>query len=171
VFLVLAVQRSLDGLRVDEEEEQPGGDGEHLVGRERSGSNVNAGKRTSTGEGVAGERMGYCTHVLVPRYLKTMNIEMIPEASRTVLIERHVFDIVVIPVLGYQLTPPEGVDDVLRLGRAEELDGELVDGHFESRSWSGDVPVGFYVTVTGRHDARLFLEGQGVDLNIREIVR
>jgi hypothetical protein len=56
VFLVLAVQRSLDGLRVDEEEEQPGGDGEHLVGRERSGSNVNAGKRTV--EGVAGERRG-----------------------------------------------------------------------------------------------------------------
>jgi hypothetical protein len=30
VFLVLTVQRSLDGLRIDEEEEQPGGDGEHL---------------------------------------------------------------------------------------------------------------------------------------------
>jgi hypothetical protein len=91
---------------------------------------------------------------------------MIPEASRTVLIEWHIFDIVVIPILGYQLTPPKGVDDVLRFRRAQELDGELVDGHFESGGWSGNVPVGFYVTVTGRHDARLFLEGQGVDLSI-----
>lgn len=93
-----------------------------------------------------------------------MDVEVVPEAGRPVLVEWYKLDIVVVPVLGDKLTPPQRVDDIFGFRRAQELDGKLIDSDFEGRGRSRDVAVGLEVSVPRGHDARLLFERQGVDL-------